>query len=147
MLTYDSINPDITKPIPAGYCLQITSWENDADNFNTVSLYGLTLEDAKFYLSFVSQFKSQYMPDANSENNFGNSDVSFEKEKTALEYALKNYPPSSPDLVEDFSKEGSYEDLACELIGIWNEGELYRVFDSYNLFYIPQDCPRLKIEV
>lgn len=42
--------------IKAGYRVTITSWENDADNYNTKIIEGLTLDQAKFYVDFAKLF-------------------------------------------------------------------------------------------
>lgn len=42
--------------VQPGYRLSLTSWENDADDFRTVVLSGLTKEDVEFYLNLAHIF-------------------------------------------------------------------------------------------
>lgn len=44
--------------IPTGYQVHITTWENDADNYQTKIISGLTEWDVRFYLAMANRFKS-----------------------------------------------------------------------------------------
>ena len=142
--------------IPSGYQLHINSWENDGDNCKTEIISGLTKEDVKFYLHFLSHFYSQSSTNENKiGRGFGNMNMGESREneeRTAIESALKNCPPSSPDLIEqvkdsiDGWNEDPYEvyDWVRETIGYWDNDERYRVFDSFEVYYIPEDIPSVK---
>lgn len=47
------------KKIPAGYLFAITTWENDADNYCTKSLSGLSEGAVQFLVEFVELFYSK----------------------------------------------------------------------------------------
>ena len=118
--------------IPPGYMLTVTTWENDADNYKSITLYGLKKGDVKFYLSFLEAFRSM-----------GNEDISREAESSALTLAFKENPPESLDLLMDVQgmlKCEDCSDFVYDLIGIWNEGEMYRVFERAKVHYVPDIC-------
>lgn len=54
--------------IPAGYRLSVTSWENDADNYNTKVMAGLSIDDVNFYVDLCKSLVSQHK----NRNAFGN---------------------------------------------------------------------------
>jgi hypothetical protein len=130
--------------IPSGYQLHITSWENDADNYKTKILSGLTKEDVQFYLHFLNHFEMN--------KHYGNKDIGDypDAEKIAITNAYEKCRPTSPQLLEDV--ENSIEhwktsNFSCEwvddTIGIWNEGGNYRVFDSYEVYLIRTPIPNV----
>ena len=48
-----------TVLIPAGYRVEVTSWENDGDNYNTKSISGIKSESAvKFIVEICKLHKS-----------------------------------------------------------------------------------------
>jgi len=127
---------------PAGYMLEITSWENDADNYKTVPIYGLELDDVKFLVKFFSHFKSC----SRNPDNFGNSDVNEETNARIMQVFKETFiecPPSSYDIFADFKEtideEYDIQDIVYDIIGTWYEGEMYRVADSFNVFYVPAE--------
>ena len=131
MLMYDSMNPE-DGHIPPGFMLTIDTWENDGDNCKSTTLYGLKKGDVKFYISLL-----------NALSGGGNEEVSKQFENVALVTALAESPPESLDLRNDL--EGMVEcqdcsDFVYDLIGIWNEGEMYRVFERAKVHYVPDIC-------
>lgn len=46
-----------TKTIKAGYRLTVTTWENDADNYNTEIVEGLSKELCKLYVAICKAFE------------------------------------------------------------------------------------------
>jgi hypothetical protein len=130
--------------IPSGYQLNIISWENDADNYRTNIIYGLTKEDVQFYLHFLNHFKSH--------KPYGNEDIQDypDAEKIAITNAYEKCRPTSPQLLEDVKNSIEYwktNDYSCEwvyeTIGIWNEGEYYRVFDHCEVYLIRTPIPNV----
>ena len=130
--------------IPSGYQLHITSWENDADNYKTKILSGLTKEDVQFYIHFLSHFEM--------DKPYGNGSVRKHPgaEKIAITNAYEKCRPTSPELLEDV--ENSLEiwktsnfscDWVYETIGIWGEGDFYRVFDSYKVYLVHTPMPNV----
>lgn len=136
--------------IKPGYQLHITSWENDADNYKTEVIQGLTKEDVQFYLHFLRHFYSSYCRYKDMIGpGYGNLDIDecMEAESIAITSAFEAFPPSSPQLLDDvkqsieFWKENSRCscDWVYKTIGTWGEGDRYRVFDSFEVYYIPTE--------
>lgn len=144
---------DIIHP---GYQLYITSWENDADNFRTEILSGLTKEDVRFYLHFLNHFKREFNVDNISHKFYGNEDIGKypDAEKIAITNAYEKCRPTSPQLLEDV--ENSFEiwktsnfscDWVRETIGFWGEyDDFYRVFHSYKIYLIRTPSPNVTRE-
>lgn len=101
--------------IKLGWMLQVTSWENDGDCYNTKTLDGLTEDEvrAKVALCKVLHSIGQEPHDAN----------------TVEEIAAKL------SILEDEVEDGIYE-----LVGFAN-GEYLRVCESWKVYYIPFDLP------
>jgi hypothetical protein len=125
----------MVKVIEKGYTLEVTSWENDGDNYNTESLTVDTIEEAKrLHTICTTLFKSCN----NGEGGIGNS-MDGEENDTILEYVENN-----KDLFPEF--EGEDDDfiidhilhLACKLMG---GSEYYdcRVCESVLVTYSPED--------
>ena len=128
--------------IPSGYQLHITSWENDADNYKTKILSGLTKEDVQFYLHFLNHFESH--------NPYGNECIQDhpDAEKIAITNAYEKCRPTSSQLLEDV--ENSIEHLktsddSCdwvyESLGVFGEGYFYLVFYSCEVYLIQTPIP------
>ncbi|WEM34236.1 hypothetical protein [Xanthomonas phage X1] len=50
----------MSKNIKPGYQVHVLSWENDADNYKTEILSGLTKDEAQFYVLLAKAFESRY---------------------------------------------------------------------------------------
>lgn len=104
--------------IKLGWMLQVTSWENNGDFYNTKTLDGLTEDEvrAKVALCKVLHSIGQEPHDAN----------------TVEEIAAKL------DLFEDEVEDGIYE-----LTGFSDADgdEFLRVCESWKVYYIPFDLP------
>lgn len=104
--------------IKLGWMLQVTSWENDGDSYNTKTLDGLTEDEvsAKVAMCKVLHSLGQESRDAN----------------TVEEIASKL------SLLEDEVEDGIYELTGfSEAAG----GEYLRVCESWKVYYIPFDLP------
>lgn len=143
--------------IQPGYQLHITSWENDADNYRTEIIQGLTKEDVQFYLHFLRHFYSPYSRHKDMIGpGYGNMDINKckEAESIAITAAFEAFPPSSPKLLNnvkqsiEFWKEQPEEscDWVYETIGRWVEYNRYRVFDSFEVYYIPEEIKNVTDE-
>jgi len=135
--------------IPSGYQLHITSWENDADNYKTKILSGLTKEDVQFYIHFLSHFEMNKPYENGSIRKYPDA------EKIAITNAYEKCRPTSPELLEvvenslEYWKTGDGNcdcDLVYETIGIWSEGDLYRIFDSCEVYLIRTPIPNVTRE-
>ena len=130
--------------IPAGYQLHITSWTNDADNYNTKIHDGLSEEDVKFLLDVVKPFKSQH-----NGGRFGNNDSCTGQINEHIFECLKKYPTTQfqeclegfeqdIDLDEDEEEIDGLSDLAYDLVGR-DEYCGWRVFESAKVFFYPEE--------
>ena len=141
MSFYDHYTFNCDENRPAGYILEVTTWENDADNYKTVPIYGLELNDVKFLIKFFSHFKSS----SRNSVNFGNSDLDPENTAKIMEVFKKTFnecPPSSPDIFADFKEfiDNEWDINECliyDIIGTWYESQMYRVADNFNVYYVP----------
>lgn len=112
--------------IEKGYTIEVTSWENDGDNYNTESITVETLEEArKIYRVCNELFKSCN----NGEGGIGNS-MGGECEEVIEEY-IKNNPELN--LTED-----EISDLSYDLMGS-SEYYDFRVCESVSVTYSPGD--------
>jgi hypothetical protein len=135
--------------IKAGIKLEITSWENDMDNLNTISVNGLTEDEAKFYIEFASLFKSCDSRD--DKKNFGNtSDLTEEQGKILLSLVddiVKKYPgaKSVHDIYHyEESADEFVRNLSSDILGNC-EWLTFRVFESYKAYIIPSDIAEIDL--
>lgn len=125
--------------------LTVTSYEGDADYYEKEVLSGLTLEDVKFYLAFLSPFKATWKGGL-----YGNTQMSMNPNAplTCLVDALGICSPTSPGLLSEVTNalnnsdggELYAHDMMVELIGTWNKGYFYRTFACHRVHYVPQEC-------
>jgi hypothetical protein len=99
----------VSEPIPVGYQLHVTSWENDADDYGTEIISGLTEADVRFLLSIAKQFTSRH----GSGSGLGNQGNSSSVLVKLIEQALTDHPSISDDLRSVWILEGvpDLEDL------------------------------------
>jgi len=142
--------------IPAGYQLHVTTWENDADAYQTKILNGLGINDVTFLVALAKQFKSR-----NSSNGLGNGATTRDELIAAITSALTVCKPNQKlqDQIDAFytikDEEDEddtngfyvYEWLTETLLGYPVE-EFYRydyerfcrVYSSHEVFLIPLEC-------
>ena len=106
--------------IKLGWMLQVTSWENDGDCYNTKTLDGLTEDEvrAKVALCKVLHSIGKEPHDANTVYNIA----------------------AKLGILEDEVEDGIYE-----LIGFSDAdgGGFLRVCESWKVYYIPFDLPKM----
>lgn len=163
------------ETIPAGYTLQIQSWENDADDHSNQYFHGLTkaeIEQFKWVLPIFASCNDWKEPGAgNQEFDEVSESIGFEYAKLLrdgkinLEFADK-YLGFNPDKVDLVFQE-SWEDEFDDMIGEWavsNKGLMpiqkmlgypvsfddgfVRVFDCARVTFIGEEIyiPSLKFE-
>jgi len=155
------------KHIKAGYLLKLTTWENDADNYNTTELDGLTNEEVQFYIMIAKCFESG---SNNDQKTLGNTVVwssyneegSWSRKRSVdhteyLDQKIKEWQEAGNSIPEKWDRtkdpylmDGEADDtsyfyieLLSDLIGTWNDGEYWRVFESFAVYLVPnqiQDC-------
>lgn len=127
-----------TVLIPAGYRVEVTSWENDGDNYNTKSISGIKSESAvQFVVDICKLHKSEDDP---LNPGFGNlyepEDDEIEQFKEAVKDLIENHVGDFPDeYCRDF--EGLREGLIWDLGLI---GDFYtRVAQKICVQFFPED--------
>ena len=118
--------------IKAGYMVCVTTWENDADNYKTKVLSGLTKPQAIAVKKFCKFFTS----DERNNYTFGN------EETVDYEFIKETMDPTDIVLL---SQIGSLEGLHSKLIGQWADGYYSRVYESIRFFYFPEDVIEIKL--
>lgn len=113
--------------IPVGFQLHITSWENDADCYNTVIVSGLTREDCAFLIAVAKLFESGNR----RKGGFGNKSPDADEVDAAIDLVRADHPGISAEYATmDFKS-------AIELVdGYGYESDYLRVYDSHQVFYI-----------
>lgn len=128
--------------IPTGYTLTLKSWENDADNYAEKTLHGLSEADVRFYLNLLNRFRSH------SDGGLGNEDYICSQETEAIEAAFQESPPDSKELLDDlkvtlteYREDPQFMENILETWGHDYGLSKWRVFDSFQVHYVPVECP------
>jgi hypothetical protein len=140
------------ETIKAGIKLEITSWENDADNYNTKSITGLTEDEAKFYIEFAKLFKS--CNQQGEKEHFGNTSDLTKDQELALNKLVcdlvKKYPLASNvyngyGYNEHEIDNGDFiHNLSSDILGCC-EYITFRVYDSYRAYVIPMEITEIDL--
>ena len=117
--------------IKQGYFVEVTSWENDADFFNTKRLSGLTKAEAKFLVGILNVIEDARDDDTQKVNW---SEVA----KTSNQLIVNLGAVSWPTLFEYFehNHEEGLEALVGDLLGYDEMGRL-RTLDSTEVYHTP----------
>jgi hypothetical protein len=121
--------------IKAGYRITVTSWENDADNYNTKTVDGLDEQETKFHIDLLKLIAGSH---CNDKAVFGNLYEPDDSEVEAFEKAATEVLTKHGKLEEDYEPL----DIAIDIIGTytgWGEGYLTRVAESIVVEYVPQE--------
>lgn len=124
--------------LKAGIAVVVTTWENDADNYVTKTLSGMSKECAIAVSNFCNLFVST---NGHKSKGFGNIDTSD------LDYVEVAEKLSETDLLLIQGELGvrSVEDLFDILIGTWCDGEYVRVFDNIKFLDVPTDIEEISL--
>ncbi|ATN93098.1 hypothetical protein CPT_Melville_124 [Salmonella phage Melville] len=120
--------------IPKGFIVRIHSWENDADNYSTQTLYGLTSLEIIELKTVLKIFKSS------SEDGFGNEDFSevgesiavayielIEAGKISVEFAKKFLAFDYPGELNDYEYDDFIERWAKSAIAYRSKGGMDKI--------------------
>lgn len=118
--------------IKQGYQIQIESWENDGDFYNTKFIDGLSKEQVKDYIQFLECIKP-YGNESTRVKDFKNIFDSLVINKNSLIDPESKYP------VDEVS------DLIYETVGYNETGECVRVLESIKVYYIPVELNEVPI--
>jgi hypothetical protein len=178
----------MNKNVKSGYLLKIITWENDADNYNTKEIEGLSEHEVRFYTKIAQLFNSCH-DTADSDTRFGNADkyrYNAPKfpingpypDRSAEKYRREDdmmLPVRIKEIVDAHKKEfGSvpdffdyegysakydnvkfetdadfrelFNDALYDIIGSWADGEYWRVFESFEVFWIPEQIKNVTSE-
>jgi hypothetical protein len=127
--------------IPKGYRLTVKTWENDADNYRTETISGLSENDVKFFTKLCKLFEDDQL------NNL------YEPSDEELEYfdlKLNEFIEENKDIVpNDFIGDeiANFDDLHDTLfeMGICAEEFFTRVIESYKVEFIPEEIKILDV--
>ena len=136
--------------IKQGYRITVTSWENDADHYQTHSVDGLDVRDVEFFVDFCKLHYSQnawktekgmgnmYEPSDSERNEYISKAKAVFVKHRICPFLLQRFPdhPITEDITEDDTNDITHE-LAYEIFG---GGEFYtRVFDGRGIVYVPEE--------
>lgn len=132
--------------IEKGYQLHVKTWENDSDHHKTHIINGLTKEDVSFLITLFSHFKI---------DNLGNEHTAKGDILTAFLDAKAKHPKVSEhfkqswhlydDEIQNYDIYVTHkEDFIAHMLstnGIERvyESGYWRVFDGYEVFFIPEE--------
>lgn len=116
----------------SGYHVVVTTWENDGDNYKTTALH-VPVEKVKDVVECALMFRSN-----------GSSNVIDEKGDIYLgNKELHSYDASDDDPLVQISHHIAdkigvelMDDFEYDLVGIWNDGEYYRVVEEVSVIYV-----------
>jgi hypothetical protein len=123
--------------IQAGYLLQVTSWENDADFYNTKSLDGLTKSQVQWRIAFLNALKED---DSFDDESVPYVDIAAKiTNELGIECVIWNdNVPDYPNGLEDEDAQREYYcGLAYDMLGATEYGCGRRIVDSYSVYCIP----------
>lgn len=124
--------------IKAGYRITVVSWENDADNYRTITRDGLLKEEAQRDVEFLKLIAGSYNRHDTDNKVFGNL---YEPRPPALEA----FTDAVRQLMAKYGIEVNEEwpldyflEEVCEYTG-WSEGYTTRVVDQITVEYVPTE--------
>jgi len=120
--------------IKAGYQITTTSWENDGDNYNNITISGLTKDRVKYIIAMCKLFTS---------NMHGNlCECSYDSPEVSLAVVdMLAVASAYHDVLEKDEIEYIKEETCDYMTKFLGSGEYFnfRVFDSYTVHYVPVD--------
>lgn len=132
--------------IKKGYLIRVTTWENDADNYNTKELQVETEQEIKDLVDFANLFgQHNCHRGLNIANLYSPNDAGVER----VRIAFVGYSMTHPNVIDDDKKDMAYDilsDLAFEL-GLMGGECFTRVCDKIEVFKFDADVECEKIDV
>lgn len=136
----------------SGHIVFVTTWENDADNYITKNISGLTLEQANAIVEFAKFFTSGsnnrgYCKKTNR-NVFGNAEYDtmrfgYVVSNWRTYFNIKNFENllliGFNDLYQTLIIIDTIHNIFRKIIGSWGDGQYVRVAEKVEVFYVPQD--------
>ena len=128
----------------AGYLIRVTSWENDADNYNTKELLVDTEQEARDVVAFCNLFGSS----SRNEDDIGNlCDGEYEPARPVFRKFYFNHPGFVNLTLTDYEDEEEETDAICDAmmevayeLGLTGSEYFYpRVCEKVSVYHIPAD--------
>lgn len=132
-----------------GYLIRVTSWENDADNYNTKEIEVSTEQEARTVAALCDLLRSRYRVSWDTYSNmYEPNDTDSAKFATAvaqipgIKEFVQSVFPDIEELQEDPECGFGYMDAVMDILydlGLAG-GEFYtRVCETVEIYYIPAD--------
>jgi hypothetical protein len=124
-----------------GYHCRVTSWENDADHYKTESVVLQDIESVNQLNKFLSEImisgSNDNLPKPYQGNCYGNGRNADHEQFYEI---MKDY--LTTDEISDWTSDCIYD-----LIGYSEDIGGWRVFESMEVFYVPEDIAFETIEL
>lgn len=129
--------------ILAGYQLNVTSYEGDANHYNTKTMHGLSLAEVKFHIALVQVFASY----GRKGMGLGNECPSNEEYIKVILPILKAHPCAAEYLEEkdSYAVENAVECIVMEYIGYSYESNYNRAYDGHTVYFFENDVPEVDL--
>lgn len=136
----------MTKPyMSAGWTFEVTSWENDADNYNTKSYTATTREHAEMIAGLLKLWESDAADDCLSNQYEIESEYMIAElvrewvPPFAAEFLTGKFAGMDPEDIDDDDLVGHTLDVGSKL-GLVHQGEFAtRHVESWKVIYNPED--------
>lgn len=115
--------------IKAGYRMTVKTWENDGDNYNTITNDGMTDNEVQMYVDFLSLLKRG----SKFSNMYDPNKEEIEELEAAVVPLLKKY---DEEYNEEFPLDAAFE-IWSEFTG-WSDF-FTRVVEKIKIEYVPQE--------
>lgn len=132
----------------AGYWIDLTTWENDGDNTKTESFYVGShgeKDDVILLARVLRRFGSNGR--VRDRNHLGNMDIDsnfkFELDAAVIEIVTEIHPSYKNHINYIFA----ISELACEMVGVWADGEYIRVVEDVKLYYNEHDIYMKRVDI
>lgn len=113
---------------PRGYMLRVTTWENDADNYQTEELSGLNEEEVNFIIKFTDLFRT-----SGWQGGLGNLGNLCWGEEETLKSGIDAFIEEN-----GWSCSKDYDGVLSDLGIAGYEHFISRVVESVKVYYIPE---------
>lgn len=129
--------------IKAGYRLTVTSWENDADNYATKVIDGLTFERARICAAYCELFNSDdavrnaYEPDDDEIATIDERVASVARADAG--FIAHVFDAIGEDATDEQIRDYVFETIISEMGLCWRSDFYTRVCDSWRIEYVEQD--------
>ncbi len=128
------------KVLSKGYTIEVTSWENDADNYDTRNM---TFDSKEYALAVLHLCETVFVSCNNGDGGIGNmTDMNNDNVSDIIEKYIEKNPflGKDEDYIIDFVMDINYD-----LMGV-SEYYFSRVFESAILYYSPEDVYAEKVK-